>query len=211
MALVIDALNLIAAKKRLPTEAFFVDTNVLLDYQDPFGRSLDTPRIRRSSEEITKVMQYLRSQGVKSRTISAVALEYYKHIQVGFYQVHTDKKFDAEDFKKLRNNNIEFMDRWDSQISIFKKLFTKTFPLCDVGDLPSDLLSSFKGSEADFGDHLLWKSVQSLAEPLRCIFSGDNDFYSFPDEVFLLTINQRIIESASADGKLFDPDRSPSS
>lgn len=54
MAIVIDALSLVRTNKRLPTEAFFVDTNVVIAFADPFSRSIEL-RYATLNAEITKI------------------------------------------------------------------------------------------------------------------------------------------------------------
>lgn len=203
MAIVIDAVQLVRDKKRLPKEAFFVDTNVVLDYVDPFSRSLELDSVARPNARVREVMSYLKSHQRVYSTVG-VALEYYKHIQVGFYQVQTGKIFQADDFKMLRNNDVEFINRWDGQIKAFKKVFTKNFPLYDAQVPVAELVSDFQGGACDFGDHVLCKSVLQCDDKLRCIFSNDSDFYSFPDNLLLLTTSQSIIKQAREHGNLHE-------
>ena len=61
MAIVIDGLNLVESKRRLPTEAFFVDTNVVIDFKDPFGRTNDEPYFEKRHEDASRVVSYLLS------------------------------------------------------------------------------------------------------------------------------------------------------
>lgn len=204
MAIVIDALKLVRDKKGLPTEAFFVDTNIVIDYTDPFGQSLDLHSLARRNERITEALSYLKSRNNVAYGSVGVALEYYKHIQVGFYQVHTGAKFNSDDFKQLRDNDIDFMNRWDGQMKAFKRVFTKNFPLYDSPTSFTELLPDFQGSSCDFGDHLLFATVMQRDPKMRSVFSNDMDFYSFPDSLFLLTTNQKLVQIAEGDKKLFD-------
>lgn len=88
-------------------EAFFVDTNIIIAFEDPFGRSIDNPSIAKRNEEISRIVLYLKSLTFKGYTTITVALEYYKHIQVGFFNVHTDREhFDSEQFKRLRDSDL---------------------------------------------------------------------------------------------------------
>jgi len=203
MAIVIDALDLVRNKKRLPREAFFVDTNILVDFIDPFSRSTTDPRLAARNVELAEVIHPLKSWGSKSLSTASVALEYYKYIQVGFYKIETGKdRLDTEDFKRLRDGDLDFMTRWDHQLKVFKRLFSKTFPLLDVTLTLADVLSTFEGSKVDFGDHLLFKATLASDPKLRCVFSNDADFYSFSGEIYLLTTNRRVIAKAASESKL---------
>lgn len=203
MTLVIDGLQLVRFKRRLPKEAFFVDTNVVIDSIDPFGRALEVPSVVKRNEKITEVLGKLKGQGFPYYTTIGVVAEYYKHIQIGFYLTETRKKiFDGTDFKRLRDSDVDFMDRWGFWMDEIKKTFKKKFPLYDVSPDAIMTLSTFEGGRADFGDHLLFESIMAAPESMRCVFSNDSDFYSFPDDLYLLTTNAEIIRSAKQDGKL---------
>lgn len=203
MAIVIDGLALIKNKKRLPTEAFFVDTNIVVAFKDPFGQSNVDAYIQQRNEQIAGVISYLKSGGIMGYSTITIALEYYKYIQVGFFNIQTDsKRFDLERFKELRDSDPEFMIRWHHQISVFKKVFKKNFPLFEASPPLERLVTTFEGGKADFGDHILFHSVMSCQSDLRCIFSNDADFYTYSDELYLLTTNREIIHIAKAESKL---------
>jgi len=203
MAIVIDGLALLKDKRRLPTEAFFVDTNIVIAFKDPFGQSSIDLDVQRRNLQISEIILFLKSNGFKGYSTISVALEYYKYIQVSFFNLQTEsQKFDSGRFKELRDNNAEFMIRWDHQISVFKKVFRKNFPLFEASPPLERLVSTFEGSKADFGDHTLFHSVMSCARNLRCIFSNDADFYTYLDEFYLLTTNQKLIRQAKNDKKL---------
>lgn len=202
MATVIDAISLVRNNKRLPKEAFFVDTNVVLDFVDPFGKSLGGGSFGKRNERVTEVTKRLKSDGVPCHSTVGIALEYYKHIQVGFYQAHTGNKFEPEDFKVLRKANPVFASSWNLQIKMFSKTFSKTFPLKDVTIPATNVLKTFDCTNVDFGDHVLYVSVKAMDEKNWCVFSNDSDFYSFADDLVVLTTNSRIIEKARADGHL---------
>ncbi|MDP1676383.1 MAG: hypothetical protein Q8L88_05900 [Bacteroidota bacterium] len=204
MAIVIDAMSIVENKKRLPCEAFFVDTNILIDYKDPFSTSLEDRRIALLNAELSKVLHYLKSLSLVSHTTVSVAVEYYKHLQVGYYRTQTGSlKFETNEFKKQRANDIAFFTGWDLQIKTFKKLFIKNFPIHFDSTFTPDILETFEGSKVDFGDHLLYNYMISCPEALRCIFTNDSDFYSYEGEFYLLTTNKKIISQARADKKLF--------
>jgi hypothetical protein len=168
MAIVIDAQQLVRNKTGLPTEAFFVDTNVLLDINDPFGLSLSDVMLAQRNEILSDIVHRLKSaDGVRSFSTLSVALEYYKHIQVGFYQTQVNKapgarealKFSTTEFKRLRDSDAQFMLGWELQLKLFKKTFSKNYQIYDASPQVSDVLSTFQGSKVDFGDHLLFKTV----------------------------------------------------
>lgn len=184
-------------------EAFFVDTNIIIAFEDPFGRSIDNPSIAKRNEEISRIVLYLKSLTFKGYTTITVALEYYKHIQVGFFNVHTDREhFDSEQFKRLRDSDLDFMTRWDHQMKVFRKVFEKKFPFYTTAPDLTKLLLTFEGTKVDFGDHALFHSVMSCAEKVHCIFSNDADFIVYPDELFLLTTNPKIVRTAKQGNKL---------
>jgi len=210
---IIDALEFVRNKKRLPTEAFFVDTNVVLDYADPFGRSLDRASFSRRNEETRSVMHWLRSDHKQAYTTVSVALEYYKAIQVGFYQIFVDQTnpksnpspFDAQNFKRLRNSDPQFIESWSNQLKVFKRTFTKSFPLYNANFDLSVFLSDFDGNMLDFGDHVLFQSAMSCEPEFRCIFSNDADFYSVSDVSYLLTTNSKVIARGKKDSRVWEP------
>ena len=204
MAIVIDGLNLVESKRRLPTEAFFVDTNVVIDFKDPFGRTNDEPYFEKRHEDASRVVSYLKSSGVIAFATLGVVLEYYKNVQTGFYLARTGKaKFDTRDFKIRRDSDQDFMASWDLQMKALKKTFTRNFPLYDESPNAMETVSSFKGGSVDFGDHLLYETAMKAPQNRRCVFSNDGDFYTFPDELCLLTTNKEIVRSAEKDGKLY--------
>jgi len=133
-------------------------------------------------------------------------LEYYKYIQVGYFQARTGKHMnDIRDFKNLRDNDIDFMAGWDIQMETLKRTFTKNFPLYEGSPEANETVSTFRGGTVDFGDQLLYKTVMTAQQNMWCIFSNDSDFYSFPDELYLLTTNGEVIKKAAKEGKLYHP------
>lgn len=203
MAIVIDGLKLVNLKKRLPKEAFFVDTNVVIDYVDPFGRSFEDDVRAARNRDVTQVIGSLKRTAQAHSTIGVIA-EYYKHIQVGFYRSDPDRKhFDPERFKELRDNDPDFMNRWDFWMEEIKKTFRKKFPVYSTSPDALEVLDSFRGGEADFGDHLLFKAIMAAPAGMWCVFSNDGDFFSFSDDLYLLTTNEKIIKTAYEEGKLY--------
>lgn len=204
MAVVIDAIDVVKNKKRLPVEAFFVDTNVIIDYLDPFSRSLEDRKMAKRNETVREVVGLLRNTGVRGFSTITVALEYYKHLQVGFYRAFLPAaKFDPDDFKDRREKDPAFIQAWEGQLGVFKKSITKTFPLQPPTIQVEDLMKSFNGTVADFGDFALSNDVLHRQRERWCIFSNDADFYSFPDDLFLLTTFDKMIKRACDEGKLF--------
>ena len=205
MAIVIDALSIVENKKRLPCEAFFVDTNIIIDSKDLFGRSLDSAFVAQTNFEVNQTLHYLKSSHHTSYSTLSVAVEYYKHLQVGYYLTQTGEKyFKTAEFKKKREGDIAFFTGWDLHLKSFKKLFTKNYPIHSMHELPSSILATFEGSRVDFGDHLLFTYVMKCEKNQRCIFTNDGDFYSYNEDFLLLTTNKNIIGKAKTNGNIVD-------
>lgn len=206
MAQVIDALDLVSNQKRLPTEAFFVDTNIIINYKDPFGSSYKDKRFEKLNEDTTEVLVHLKSL-YKAFTTLSVSQEYYKYIQINSYKLYKQtKEFKLQDFKKLRETDISFMNIWEKYLKQFKTVFTKNFKIIDKEFNGEDIIIEFKGSLADFGDHLLFYTMKYEGVN-KCIFSNDSDFYSYTDDFFLLTLNKNIINLAKQDKKIYHPSK----
>lgn len=208
MAIVIDAKDILVNKKELPTEAFFVDTNVVLDFKDPFGISSTNKHDEERIQLVQSVMHDLRSRlQTKPYSTTDTALEYYKHIQNKTISLYKDinriEKLSFQDLKNLRKNEHHFRAAWENQMKVFVKTFKKTFPIFQKAILIDNILSDFNFENMDFGDHLLYKTVINCEPENRCIFSNDADFYSISDDLFLLTTNSKVIKQAGIDGKLF--------
>jgi hypothetical protein len=182
-------------------KAFFVDTNVLIDFKDPFGRSIEQ-REQQKQESIVDAINSLKSIGIASYSTLSVAIEYYKYIQVSSYKIATEQqKFDTLSFKRLRAADTNFADQWALRIKQSRELFGRKFTL--YSGLPSSLaITDFK-DDADFGDFALYDSVRHAERAHQFIFSNDADFYTFPDGC-LLTVNTSVIEKARADGLLHE-------
>ncbi len=203
MAIVIDSNDLTIKKKKLPTEAFFVDTNIIILYKDPFSISLNKPELSSISEKISKSISYLKSLHKSYSTIYS-AFEYYKHIQHHFYTSQTGEKFlDTMNFKRLKIESTDFKNGWEYHIKAFKKVFYKNFLIFDSKENKSDLIYNFDSESMDFGDYVIWKAVESCQKSFHCIFSNDSDLYNISDGIYLLTTNSKIIAEAKKDGKLF--------
>lgn len=209
MPTVIDGDSLLKNVKRLPSEAFFVDTNVIIAYKDPFSASYKNPTLENSNKKVTELLNSLKTD-YKSYTTFSVALEYYKHIQVNSYKVFKSRisknstiQFDSDDFKNLKENDLNFLVVWELNLKGFKKTFMKNFEILDKPLIAKDLLVSFEGTKIDFGDHLLYEVVK-LFPKYKCIFTNDSDFYSInDDDLYIITFNKEVIRKAKTAKKLF--------
>ena len=210
MPQVIDAKALVQNKKRLPTEAFFVDTNVVIAYADPFSRSLE-PKYRELYSHVAEVMHYIKSSGTHCFCTSTVVWEYYVYIQRGFFSIYnynTGKiHFDSDAFKHQRDVDLKFRESWALHLKKFKKIFSKTFEVCDRVENWLDIINRFDGMQVDWGDQVILQQMMSTEKNRHCIFSNDGDFYKFPEEFYLLTTNNKIVEKARVDGRLLKLDK----
>lgn len=188
---------------KLPTEAFFVDTNIIILYKDPFSTSLKNDELSRISEKVSFVTEYLKANYKAYSTIYS-AIEYYKHLQHNYFTIQTGDKFlNTSKFKKLKTENEIFKDGWRRHMDLFRKVFYKNFPIINTGEDKSNLIYQFDSEVMDFGDYAIWKAVASYKDTYRCIFSNDSDLYNISDDFYLLTTNPRIITVAQSNGKLF--------
>lgn len=211
MPKVIDGDSLLKNIKGLPTEAFFVDTNIIIAYRDPISASYKNTALENLNVKTTELIRKLISANIKSYTTFAVAAEYYKHIQVNSYAVYkrsiSQKKFvsfDSDDFKDLKENDLTFLVMWERYVNEFKRPFKKTIEILDNPLKPVNILDSFEGTKIDFGDHLLYEIVRTYPK-YKCIFTNDLDFYSIDDDdLYIITFNKRIIRKAKTDKKLFN-------
>ncbi|MFA7361771.1 MAG: hypothetical protein WC139_12120 [Candidatus Kapaibacterium sp.] len=211
MPQVIDGDSLLKNIKGLPTEAFFVDTNIVIAYKDPFAAALKNPSLEKYNDKVSELLDKLKSEGFKAYSTLSVVLEYYKYIQVNFYKVYkssaTGKEtfsLDSEDFKKLKTNDSDFITKWKIYLESFKKPFKKNIIIIDKTLIPKNVLDSFEGTKIDFGDHLLYEIVKTYPK-YKCIFTNDLDFYSIDDDdLYIITFNKGIIRKAKTDKKLFN-------
>ncbi|MBD1206960.1 MAG: hypothetical protein H9535_00905 [Ignavibacteria bacterium] len=185
--------------RSLHCEAFFVDTNVLIDFKDPLGRALDKKDIERK-EFVTDALTAIKSQGVASYSTLTVSIEYYKYIQTGFYQTFANQKITTLDFKRLRETSPGFAEGWALHVRKFRETFAKKFPL--YGETQANVDIRGMTEEVDFGDFALYDTVRRLTPTHRFVFSNDGDFYSFSD-ILLFTVNPTMIEKARKDNLLF--------
>ncbi len=207
MALVIDAKDLVDNRKKLPTEAFFVDTNILINYKDPFGSHAQTDSIEKEAENIQKILHSLKSYPqLSSFSTRSVALEYYKYIQfnsIKAYNLVKETHYGSGDLKFLRKKDSNFAEVWELRMKEFLRIFKRNFPIFEEKIEGSDILLDFRYDLMDFGDHLLYKTVTNCNSNLQCIFSNDSDLYSIPEDVYLLTTNKKVIRQAKKESKIF--------
>lgn len=203
MPIVLTSEQLLSANN-LHFEGFFVDTNIVILNQDPFAESNISKNTQRF-ESVQTSIQSLKSDGYIPYSTIPVILEYYKHIQYNSYTLRLSKKFSTRDFKDAKNNNPDFREYWKAQMEQFKRVFKKTFPLFEVNKNYKNLLNGFNylDLDLDFGDHLLVNIVSNVKQELKIIYSNDKDFFSLPDDYFLITSDQKILVQAEAENKLY--------
>ena len=195
--------------KRLPMEAFFVDTNIIIKYKDPFSSSLHNPQEEKLSLEISDLLNRIKSAGKKSYTTFSVVMEYFKYIQVTSYILYKKSRFgekniswNLKDIKNLRKNDSDFKEYWEIYLKAFKNPFKKNFVIIDKHLDAKEIMEDFLGGNIDFGDHLLYKVSKQLS-PISCIFTNDSDFYKInDDDLYLITFNNTIPEEAKSDSNL---------
>lgn len=203
MPKVISAENLLQQKERLPTEAFFVDTNTIVYLVDPFGESQSDGLVAELNPKLERLHNYLRNNHRCYCTVE-IAFEYYHHIKYGTMKNFRKLKSEVnyKDFKKVRRTEIDFQDIWNKRIRKFKRVFEKRFALFNTNVDLVELIKSYN-SENDFIDHLFYNSIVSLENKYRCILTHDEDFYNYPEDFYLLTYNQNVISNAENDGRLY--------
>lgn len=203
MAKVLDTSDFIDGKKSLPFEGFFVDTNVIIAYSDPFSNSNSNAQVRNDNEKITEFFNRPGSSGYKGYSTLFSLMEYYNYLQRNFYiAIAQDKIYTPEKFKTLRNKDQTFRNIWDGHISKMKKLFKKSFPLYMDNKTDATVLDSYDYTISEIGDHLLYKLVMNSEGDMKSIYTLDQDYYSFSDDLTILTSNQNLINKAKSDGKL---------
>lgn len=210
MPTVIDGDLLLKNIKRLPSEAFFVDTNIIIAYKDPFAAALKKSSLEKYNDKVSELLDKLKSAGFKAYSSLSVVLEYYKYIQVNSYKVYKYSStgdetlsFDSEDFKKMKRSDTRFISAWKIYLESFKKPFIKNIIILDKTLIPKDIFVTFEGTKIDFGDHLLYE-VAKLYPKYKCIFTNDSDFYSIDDDnLFIITFNGSMISKAKTDKKMY--------
>ena len=172
-----------------PITDIIVDTNVIIDYKDPFGNV--NPNVNsKIVDQINKLKSHFK---VYSTIISAI--EYYKFLQYGYYNIYIKihsgnyAKYSTIEFKKLRRTDPDFSNGWDLRLKEFKRTNIKHFPPLNI-DLNNiytiENIGTFDGSKADFGDEMIYKICQFLKFPV--VITKDKDFSSFPDDLNLLIL-----------------------
>jgi len=187
MAKLITLDNILPPNSDYPLENIIVDTNIIIDYKDPFGRVVPQDNIK-TVEEVNKLKSHYK---VNSTIVSG--LEYYKYLYVNFYNIFIKthngyyEKYSSQEFKKQRRTNSDFASEWDLRLNQFKITFKRHFPPIETDTdnfFTVDNIDSFDGSNVDFGDEMLYKISQSLDFPL--IITKDRDFSSFPDDLYII-------------------------
>ena len=200
MPFVLDINEIVKERKKLPIEAFFVDTNIIIYFKNPFG--IVNPALNQKIEESVLFLK----QFHKAYSALCVAQEYYKYIQnktIEFFKINTGKvNLSHQDLKILRKTDGSFGREWKLRIKDFKKTFRKNFEIYQAQFDPVESINTFDEQNLDLGDWLLYKSVMSCDENMKCIFTNDYDFYALDGNFCLLTSNQKIINQAKADNKL---------
>lgn len=203
MPFVIDAKYYMQNKKKLPVEAFFVDTNVIIEFLDPFSRSASNSYYQKRNEELYNNLHYFRSIGYKNYSTVVSCIEYYKHIQWNMFRIRfPQEQYSTREFKRKLTIDNTFNPAWESQLKVFNKAFERHFPLHESSLDQSKLIGDFSGMNVDYGDYVIYKIVSTQKKEQCAVFSNDHDFYNFPNDFILITIEDKIIEQAEKDGKL---------
>lgn len=206
MPIVITPEDFILYKQSLKFEGFFVDTQIIIYNQDPFGKSTLSQNLKTKYEEVQTTIHKLKSSSLKAYSSLPVLFEYYKHIQINSYMLFlTKNKFDDQDFKYQKKNNSGFTSQWESQMKLFKRIFLRSFPVFDYNINGDILINNFNFMNMDFGDHFLSHIVSKVDKKVKAIFSNDSDFYSLQDDIFLITTNSLVISQAKQEKKYFQP------
>lgn len=204
MAIVVDIFKEIENKKSLPFEGFFIDTNIVIIAEDPFSKSSFDVRTEELNDKTTMLLARMKQLSYKVYTTYSVALEYYKYLQYNYYTTFMEKeKFVLKDFKYQRKNNIEFMAGWDGHMKKFKRMFQKKYKLYPEIHYDENLMNEFNFNDMDFGDHLIVNAAEKVEEKHRAIFTNDKDFYSIEEDIYLLTLDHKLIDRAKKEGKYF--------
>ena len=193
MATIIDARDILSSKS-LPFEGFFVDTNIIITFKDPFQVSDEDKYFSDNNILLREIIPKFKSDGGKCWSIYSTALEYYKYIQVNYTRKHTGKdSFSTKNFKELKENDSEFKEGWQVQMNAFDKVFRKNFPIRADLVTSEDCRETFDPYHTDFGDHLLYSTIKNVDKNFKCVFTNDKDFISYPDDLILLTTNINIL------------------
>jgi len=204
MATVIDASDILATNKSLPVEGFFIDTNIIISYKDPFGASLNNNSLTKYNNKVTEFLNRPNSSGSKAFSTISAAIEFYKFIQYGYFKTQFPRiKFDTMKFKEFKRDSIKFRTGLETYYKLFKKIFQSVFPISVNNSDMIDYISDFDVLKSDFGDHSIIKEVLSHDKKYHGIFTRDADFYNYNEEFYLITFNNKIIAKATSEKKLF--------
>jgi hypothetical protein len=176
MARILEIDHILKPSPDYPIKNILVDTNIIINYENLFGNI--NPKLNSKTFEILNKLKS--SYNVNSTLVTAI--EYYKFIQVGFYQIFTrlhpkySNKYTTQDFKKLKRRDSDFLEGWNLRVKTFKRTFKKHFPTYDIQDdtiYNLDLIENFDGVNVDFGDELLYQYAIKTDFPL--IITSDRD------------------------------------
>jgi len=189
MAVQINIDDILKPSPNYPIQNILIDTSTIINYEDPFGW-ID-PKL---NETTVRYLEKLKSQYKVNSTL-LTASEYFKHIQVGSYNIFTKtqpgyfESYSTIEFKKLRRRNTDFANTWNLRLKKFKITLKKHFPPFDIENdkiYSLNLLDNFNGAEVDFGDEVLYR--YSLKTDFPLIITSDRDFESFPDNLHVVFI-----------------------
>jgi predicted nucleic acid-binding protein len=187
MAKILSIDNILPPSTNYPIDIIFVDTNVIVNYEDPFG--FVKPQ---KNADIVSLLNNLKSNYRVCSTIVS-AIEFYKFLQVGYYNIYIKThpgNFEESStiaFKKLKGRDQEFLKGWELRLKMFVKTFKKHFPAFDVkGEsiYSEELITSFDGKSVDFADEIIYHYSKKIKNSV--IITEDRDFQSFPDDVRLV-------------------------
>ena len=187
MARIIEIERILKPSPEFPIENILVDTNVIINYTNPFGWIRSGLNV-----ETTRYLNILKTHYKVNSTLVS-ALEYFKYVQVGSYNIFKGtreghlEEYSTRAFKKLRRENSEFADRWNLRMLSLKRTFRKHFPPYEVSGEPVyslSLIEDFDGTKVDFGDEVLYRYCLTTDFPIVITF--DRDFKSFPDDLHVV-------------------------
>lgn len=201
MAIVITDTDYKKIIKSFQLKAFFIDTNLLISFQDAFGESSDNQRSSKLNQYILILITELKQNSLIAYVTPSVVLEYYKYIQVGYYKLKTgNDRFEGKDFKAKRDKDIVFLEGWKLHMKKMKKLFTKTFQIYNL-KITDQTLFHYNHSNYDLGDYLIYNSILEYGIDKSIALTDDFDFYSFSDNLKIISPNTKLLSQAKQDKK----------
>ena len=188
MAIILKPDDIIPPVADHPIDIIFVDTNVIINYEDPFSY------VKSEKNEYTVSLLNQLKSVYKVRSTIAGAVEFYKYLQVGFYNIYVQthsgdyEKYSTIAFKKLKIRDTDFSEDWKLRLKVFNRTFKRHFPAFDLDDdsiYNEELLNSFDGTKVDFADEIIYKYSTKINN--STILTEDKDFESYPDDVRIIT------------------------